>query len=116
MAGSIAFKEGMRRASPVLLEPMMAVEVETPEDYGHVMGDLSSRRAWSRAWKTWRVAARRSRRGSAGRDVRLLDHAALADPGSRDVHDGIQALREAPKNVAEAIIGPTNKLSSSDVL
>ena len=41
----MAFKEGMRKASPVLLEPMMAVEVETPEDYaGTVMGDLSSRR------------------------------------------------------------------------
>ena len=45
MAGSMAFKEAMRRANPVLLEPMMAVEVETPEDYtGTVMGDLSSRR------------------------------------------------------------------------
>jgi len=45
MAGSMAFKDAMRRASPVLLEPMMAVEVETPEDYaGTVMGDLSSRR------------------------------------------------------------------------
>ncbi|MCG1041511.1 elongation factor G [Mycetohabitans sp. B8] len=45
MAGSIAFKEGMRRARPVLLEPVMAVEVETPEDFmGNVMGDLSSRR------------------------------------------------------------------------
>jgi elongation factor G len=45
MAGSMAFKEGMRRATPVLLEPMMAVEVETPEDFmGNVMGDLSSRR------------------------------------------------------------------------
>jgi elongation factor G len=45
MAGSMAFKEGLRRASPVLLEPIMAVEVETPEDFmGNVMGDLSSRR------------------------------------------------------------------------
>ena len=45
MAASMAFKDGMRKASPVLLEPMMAVEVETPEDYmGDVMGDLSSRR------------------------------------------------------------------------
>src|SRR5471032_1149843 len=45
MAGSIAFKDGMRKAKPVLLEPMMAVEVETPEDFmGNVMGDLSSRR------------------------------------------------------------------------
>ncbi len=45
MAASMAFKDGMRKADPVLLEPIMAVEVETPEDYmGDVMGDLSSRR------------------------------------------------------------------------
>ena len=45
MAASLGFKEACRRASPVILEPMMAVEVETPEDYaGTVMGDLSSRR------------------------------------------------------------------------
>jgi elongation factor G len=45
MAASIGFKEGMRRASPVLLEPMMAVEVETPEQFvGNVIGDLMSRR------------------------------------------------------------------------
>src|SRR5512137_409943 len=45
MAASMAFKDGMRKASPVLLEPMMAVEVETPEDFmGNVVGDLSSRR------------------------------------------------------------------------
>ncbi len=45
MAASMAFKEGCRRASPVLLEPMMAVEVETPEEFmGNIMGDLSGRR------------------------------------------------------------------------
>jgi elongation factor G len=45
MAASMAFKDGCRKAAPVILEPMMAVEVETPEDYaGTVMGDLSSRR------------------------------------------------------------------------
>jgi elongation factor G len=45
LAASMAFKDGMRKANAVLLEPMMAVEVETPEDYaGTVMGDLSSRR------------------------------------------------------------------------
>ena len=45
LAGSMALKDGMRKANPVLLEPMMSVEVETPEDYaGTVMGDLSSRR------------------------------------------------------------------------
>src|SRR5947208_3294904 len=45
MAASMAFKDGMRKANPILLEPMMAVEVETPEDFmGNVVGDLSSRR------------------------------------------------------------------------
>ncbi len=45
MAGLMAFKEGLRRANPALLEPIMAVEVETPEDFmGNVVGDLNSRR------------------------------------------------------------------------
>ena len=95
MAASMGFKEGMRRASPVLLEPMMAVEVETPEDYmGNVIGDLSSRRGMIQGQED-------ARRGTIVikaevplvRDVRLLDHAALADAGPRDLHDGIQALR-----------------------
>ena len=45
IAGSMAFKEAARKAGPVLLEPMMAVEVTTPEDFmGDVIGDLNSRR------------------------------------------------------------------------
>jgi elongation factor G len=45
MAAIFGFKEGCRKANPVILEPMMAVEVETPEDYaGNVMGDLSTPR------------------------------------------------------------------------
>jgi elongation factor G len=45
IAGTMAFREAARKAGPVLLEPIMAVEVVTPEDYmGDVMGDLSSRR------------------------------------------------------------------------
>ena len=45
IAGSMAFKDAMKRAKPILLEPMMAVEVTTPEDYlGDVMGNLNSRR------------------------------------------------------------------------
>ncbi|WP_338761791.1 elongation factor G [Massilia sp. METH4] len=45
MAGSMAFKDGMRRADPELLEPIVDVEVETPEEFmGNVMGDLTSRR------------------------------------------------------------------------
>ncbi|MFW6186568.1 MAG: elongation factor G [Actinomycetota bacterium] len=45
IAGSMVFKEGARKAQPVLLEPLMAVEVRTPEEYmGEVIGDLNSRR------------------------------------------------------------------------
>ncbi|MEK7249005.1 MAG: elongation factor G, partial [Bacteroidota bacterium] len=45
IAGSIGFKEGAKRANPIILEPIMAVEVVTPEEYmGDVMGDLNSRR------------------------------------------------------------------------
>ena len=45
MAASMAFKDGCRRASPVLLEPMMAAEFEMPEEFmGNIMGDLSGRR------------------------------------------------------------------------
>ncbi len=45
IAGSMAFKDAMKRAKPILLEPVMAVEVTTPEDYlGDVMGNLNSRR------------------------------------------------------------------------
>ncbi|WP_317202961.1 elongation factor G [Janthinobacterium sp.] len=65
MAGSIAFKDGMRRASPVLLEPMMQVEVETPEDFmGNVMGDLTARRGM--------VQGVDDIPGGAGRIVRAL--------------------------------------------
>ncbi|MCX4748464.1 elongation factor G [Kitasatospora sp. NBC_01287] len=50
IAGSMAFKEGARKASPALLEPMMAVEVTTPEDYmGEVIGDINSRRGQIRS-------------------------------------------------------------------
>jgi elongation factor G len=45
IAGSMVLKEAVRKANPVLLEPMMAVEVRTPEDYmGEVIGDINSRR------------------------------------------------------------------------
>jgi elongation factor G len=54
IAGTMAFKEAARKAKPVLLEPIMAVEVVTPEDYmGDVMGDLSSAAAArSAAWSS----------------------------------------------------------------
>ena len=47
IAGSLAFKEGTAKASPVLLEPIMKVEVVTPEDYmGDVVGDLNRRKSF----------------------------------------------------------------------
>src|SRR6185295_6658487 len=91
MAASMAFKDGMRKASPVLLEPMMAVEVETPEDFmGNVMGDLSSRHRAGHGRQP--DGQGHQGRSAARRDVRLFDDTALAVPGSRDVHDGVQAL------------------------
>ena len=94
MAAIFAFKDGMRAGNPVLLEPIMAVEVETPEEkMGDVMGDLSSRRGVIQGMEDLRRRQDDQGRGAAGRDVRLLDHAALADAGPRHLHDGIQALR-----------------------
>jgi elongation factor G len=63
IAGSMAFKEGMKRASPKLLEPIMAVEVVTPDDYlGDVMGNLNSRRG--RVEQLEQVAASQSIKAS----------------------------------------------------
>ncbi len=93
MAASMAFKEGMKKASPTLLEPMMAVEVETPEDYmGNVMGDLSRRGMVQGMEDQVGGIEGDQGRGAAGRDVRLFDHGAFAVAGSRDLLDGIQAL------------------------
>ena len=97
IAGSMGFKEGFSKASPVLLEPIMKVEVVTPEEYmGDVMGDLS---APSRHVAGHRTMRRRGKiinaRGAAGRDVRLCDVAALDVAGPRDLHDGIRSLRRS---------------------
>jgi elongation factor G len=92
----------------VLLEPMMQVEVETPEDFmGNVMGDLTARRGMVQGMDEIPGGGGKMVRGrAAGRDVRLLDHAAFADPGPGDVHDGVQALRRGngvPKHILDQI-------------
>ncbi|WP_432261594.1 elongation factor G [Cupriavidus sp. TMH.W2] len=107
MAGSIAFKEGVRRARPTLLEPMMAVEVETPEEFtGNVMGDLSSRRGM--------VHGMEDIAGGGGKIVRAEVPLATMFGYSTTLRSLTQGratftmefkhYAEAPANVAEAVI------------
>jgi elongation factor G len=107
MAASMGFKEGMRKANPVLLEPMMAVEVETPEDYaGTVMGDLSSRRGM--------VQGMDDIAGGGGKVIRAevpLSEMFGYSTSLRSATQGratytmeFKHYSEAPRNVAEAII------------
>ena len=111
MAGSMAFKDGMRRASPVLLEPMMAVEVETPEDYaGPVMGDLSSRRGMVQGMEDMAGGGKAIRA-----EVPLAEMFGYSTT-LRSLSQGratytmeFKQYAEAPKNVAEAIISARTK-------
>ena len=105
-AASMAFKEGMRRASPVLLEPMMSVEVETPEDYaGTVMGDLSSRRGMVQGMEDMPGGGKAIRA-----EVPLAEMFGYSTT-LRSLTQGratytmeFKQYSEAPKNVAEAVI------------
>ena len=111
MAGSMAFKEGMRRANPVLLEPMMAVEVETPEDFmGNVMGDLSSRRGIMQGMDDIPGGGKIVRA-----EVPLAEMFGYST-GLRSLTQGratytmeFKHYAEAPKNVADAVIAAKAK-------
>ena len=105
MAASMAFKDGMRQASPVLLEPMMAVEVETPEDFmGNVMGDLSSRRGQLQgiddlpAGKVIKAEVPLAEMFGYSTTLRSLSQ------GRATYTMEFKHYTEAPKNVAEAVI------------
>jgi elongation factor G len=105
MAASIAFKEGMRRASPTLLEPMMAVEVETPPDFmGNVVGDLSSRRGMIQGMDD--VAGVKVIKAEVPLAEMFGYSTALrsATQGRATYTMEFKHYAEAPKNVAEAII------------
>ncbi|CAE6704103.1 Elongation factor G [Paraburkholderia domus] len=112
MAGSMAFKDAMRKAKPVLLEPMMAVEVETPEDFmGNVMGDLSSRRGM--------VQGMEDIAGGGGKLVRAEVPLAEMFGYSTSLRSATQGratytmefkhYAETPNNVAEAVINAKQK-------
>ncbi|QOJ08189.1 elongation factor G [Nitrosomonas sp. H1_AOB3] len=105
MAASIAFKDGMRKANPVLLEPMMAVEVETPSDFmGNVVGDLSSRRGIIQGmddipgFKVIRAEVPLAEMFGYSTILRS------ATQGRATYSMEFKHYSEAPKNVAEAII------------
>ena len=106
LAGSMAFKEGMRRASPCILEPVMAVEVETPEDYmGDVMGDLNRRRG---------IVLGMDDDGIGGKKIRAEVPLSEMFGYSTDLRSATQGratysmefkkYAEAPNNVAEKIM------------
>jgi len=105
MAASMAFKDGMRKASPVLLEPMMAVEVETPEDYmGDVMGDLNRRRGIIQGMedmptgKIVKVEVPLAEMFGYSTDLRSMSQ------GRATYSMEFKHYSEAPRNVAEAVI------------
>ena len=105
IAGSMAFKEAARKAKPVLLEPIMAVEVVTPEDYmGDVIGDLSSRRG--RVGRLHPAGQQPGHRGpgAAVGDVRLRYRPAFAHSGSRHVHDAVRLVSADAASVQEEIV------------
>ena len=105
IAGSMGFKEGVRRARPVLLEPIMKVEVVTPEDYmGDVMGDLSRRRGMVQGMED----------APAGRIIRAEVPLAEMFGYATDLRSATQGRAtytmefgkylEAPSNIAETVI------------
>jgi elongation factor G len=105
MAASIAFKDGMRKANPALLEPMMAVEVETPEDFmGNVVGDLSSRRGMIQGMddnptgKVIKAEVPLAEMFGYSTTLRSLSQ------GRATYTMEFKHYTEAPKNVAEAVI------------
>jgi len=106
MAASMAFKEGMRKAQPTLLEPMMSVEVETPEEYmGNIMGDLSSRRGIVQGMedipggiKAVKAEVPLAEMFGYSTTVRSLSQ------GRATYSMEFKHYVEAPKNVAEAVI------------
>jgi len=105
MAAIMGFKDGMRKASPALLEPMMAVEVETPEDYmGDVMGDLNRRRGIIQgmddlpAGKAIKAEVPLAEMFGYSTDLRSMSQ------GRATYSMEFKHYSEAPKNVAEAVI------------
>ena len=111
MAAIFGFKEGCKKASPVILEPMMSVEVETPEDYaGNVMGDLSSRRGMVQGMedmvgggKAIKAEVPLSEMFGYSTTLRSMSQ------GRATYTMEFKHYSEAPRNIAEAIVAARSK-------
>ncbi len=111
MAAIFGFKEAAKKANPVILEPMMAVEVETPEDYaGNVMGDLSSRRGMVQGMddmvgggKAIKAEVPLSEMFGYSTTLRSMSQ------GRATYTMEFKHYAEAPKNVADAIVAARAK-------
>ena len=111
MAAIFGFKEGCRKAGPVILEPMMAVEVETPEDYaGNVMGDLSSRRGMVQGMEDM-VGGGKAIKAEVPLSEMFGYSTSLrsATQGRATYTMEFKHYSEAPRNVAEAIVAARSK-------
>jgi elongation factor G len=113
MAGSMALKDGLRMAGPVLLEPIMAVEVETPEDFmGNVVGDLSSRRGTIQGMEEL-VGGGKAIRAEVPLSEMFQYSTTLrsATQGRATYSMEFKHYSEVPKSLAEALI---NKLTGKE--
>ncbi|MBI2745358.1 MAG: elongation factor G [Burkholderiales bacterium] len=111
MAAIFGFKEGCRKANPVILEPMMAVEVETPEDYaGTVMGDLSSRRGMVQGMEDM-VGGGKAIKAEVPLSEMFGYSTTLrsATQGRATYTMEFKHYSEAPRNVSEAIVAARAK-------
>ena len=94
IAGSMAFKEACSKAAPQLLEPVMEVEVVTPQEFmGDVIGDLNSRRGKIQNMEGRGGAQVIEARVPLAHDVRVRDQAALGQPRAGDLHHAVRGLR-----------------------
>ena len=106
IAGSLALKEAARRAQPVLLEPVMAVEVVTPQEFmGDVIGDLSRRRGRVESQEPRGNAVAVKGQRPAVRDVRVRDRSAFHHPGTRAAtRCSSTVTRKCRHNIADEIV------------
>ena len=110
IAGSLAFKEGMKKANPVLLEPIMKVQVELPDDYlGTVMGNLTSRRGLLQGTEADKGSVRINAEVPLSEMFGYATDLRSSTQGRGSFSMEFSHYSEVPKNIAEKIIGERAK-------